>query len=142
MNLEVILFFCNYYLYIQKGLGVIVFNTTYNNISVLSWQSVLLVEEPGVPGENHWPAASHWQSFLQVLLHQWTDRHDITEILLKVALNTITHPPPPKKLGELWGEGPLTYLHLKVQQTIYNLKASKSDYIGRTKNNTLTLFLY
>jgi len=40
-----------------------VFNTTFNNISVLSWQSVLLVEESGVPGENHWPAASHWQTW-------------------------------------------------------------------------------
>jgi hypothetical protein len=25
-----------------------------------------------------------------------TDHHDITEILLKVALNTITHPLPPR----------------------------------------------
>ena len=30
-----------------------VFNVTYNNISVISWRSVLLVEEIGVPGENH-----------------------------------------------------------------------------------------
>jgi hypothetical protein len=39
-----------------------VFNTTFNNISAISWQSVLLVEETGVPRENHWPVASHWQS--------------------------------------------------------------------------------
>jgi hypothetical protein len=26
-----------------------VFNTTFNNISAISWQSVLLVEETGVP---------------------------------------------------------------------------------------------
>jgi len=26
-----------------------VFNTTFNNISVISWRSVLLVEETGVP---------------------------------------------------------------------------------------------
>jgi hypothetical protein len=32
---------------------VMVFNTTFNNISVISWLSVLLVEETGVPGENH-----------------------------------------------------------------------------------------
>ena len=32
----------------------IVFNATFNNISVISWWSVLLVEETGVPGEkNH-----------------------------------------------------------------------------------------
>jgi hypothetical protein len=35
-----------------------VFNTTFNNISVILWQSVLLVEETGVPGENHRPAVS------------------------------------------------------------------------------------
>jgi hypothetical protein len=29
-----------------------VFNATFNNISVLSWQSVLLVEETGVPREK------------------------------------------------------------------------------------------
>ena len=32
---------------------VMVFNATFNNISDMSWQSVLLVEETGVPGENH-----------------------------------------------------------------------------------------
>jgi hypothetical protein len=30
--------------------------------SYISWRSVSLVEETGVPGENHWPAASHWQT--------------------------------------------------------------------------------
>jgi hypothetical protein len=30
-----------------------VFNATFNNISAISWQSVLLVGETGVPGENH-----------------------------------------------------------------------------------------
>ena len=32
---------------------VMVFSATFNNISVLSWQLVVLVEETGVPGENH-----------------------------------------------------------------------------------------
>jgi hypothetical protein len=39
----------------------LVFNATFNNISVISWQSVLLVEETGVPGENYRPVTSHWQ---------------------------------------------------------------------------------
>ena len=38
---------------------VMVFNATYNNISAISWRSVLLVEETGVPGENHWAATNH-----------------------------------------------------------------------------------
>ena len=32
---------------------LMVFNATFNNISVISWRSVLLVEETGGPGENH-----------------------------------------------------------------------------------------
>jgi hypothetical protein len=123
---------------------VVVFNATFNNISVISWRSVLLVEETGGPGENHRPVASHWQPLSHNVVHlalfkirthnsgdrhwlhrknyhtitvttvdldqiksyayitgRWfspgppvsstnkTDRHDITEILLKVALNTI-----------------------------------------------------
>jgi hypothetical protein len=39
-----------------------VFNATFNNISVIAWRSVLLVEEAGVPGENNRPVASHRQS--------------------------------------------------------------------------------
>ena len=35
-----------------------VFNATFNNISVISWRSVLLVEETGVPEENQRPVAS------------------------------------------------------------------------------------
>jgi len=38
--------------------GFMMLNATFNNISVISWQSVLLVEETGVPRENHWPVAS------------------------------------------------------------------------------------
>jgi hypothetical protein len=32
---------------------------TFNNISAISWQLVLLVEETGVPRENHRPVISH-----------------------------------------------------------------------------------
>ena len=39
------------------------FNTTFNNISVISWRSILLVEETRVPGENHWPSISYWQLY-------------------------------------------------------------------------------
>ena len=40
-----------------------VFNATFDNISVISWQSVLLVEETGVPGENHRPVTSYWETY-------------------------------------------------------------------------------
>ena len=59
----------------QKGLGVMVFNATLNNISVKSWWSVLLVEETRVPGENHRPAASHWQTLSHNIVSS-TPRHE------------------------------------------------------------------
>ena len=39
-----------------------VFNATFNNISGISWWSVLLMEETRVPRENDRPAASHWET--------------------------------------------------------------------------------
>ena len=38
---------------------VMVFASTFNNMSAISWWSVVLVEETGIPGENHLSAASH-----------------------------------------------------------------------------------
>jgi len=37
----------------------IVLKATFNSISDISWWSVLLVEETGVPGENYRHVASH-----------------------------------------------------------------------------------
>ena len=39
-----------------------VFIATYNNISAISLKSILLVDETGVPRENNWSAANHWQT--------------------------------------------------------------------------------
>jgi hypothetical protein len=36
-----------------------VFNATFNNISAISWRSVLLEEETGVLREDQQPVASH-----------------------------------------------------------------------------------
>jgi hypothetical protein len=44
---------------LEQMVWVMVFNATFNNISVISWRSVLLVEETGVSGENHRPATSY-----------------------------------------------------------------------------------
>jgi len=41
------------------GVRVMVFNTTFNNMSVISWRSVLLVEETGVPGQKP-PTRRKW----------------------------------------------------------------------------------
>jgi hypothetical protein len=46
-----------------------VFNATFNNISVISWQSVLLVEKTGVPGTKK-------TMTLEIQILAW-DRHNI-----------------------------------------------------------------
>jgi hypothetical protein len=46
--------------FLRLGVRVMVFNATFNNISVISPRSVLLVKETRVPGETRRPVASHW----------------------------------------------------------------------------------
>ena len=50
-----ILYFCIRF----KSIAVKRGRITFNNSSAISWWSVSLVEETGVPGENHQSAASH-----------------------------------------------------------------------------------
>ena len=52
---------CHFYAYVVVG-WFMVFKATFKNISVISCQSVLLMEDIGVSGENHQPGASHWQT--------------------------------------------------------------------------------
>jgi hypothetical protein len=48
---------------------LMVFNATFNNISVISRRSVLLVEETGGTGEKNRPVASHWQILSHNVVH-------------------------------------------------------------------------
>ena len=57
------------------GDRVMVFNATFINIAAISWQSVLLLVETGVPCEYHRPAASH-QKTLSLNVASSTPRHD------------------------------------------------------------------
>jgi hypothetical protein len=41
-----------------------------NNISVKSWRSGLLVEETGVPGNNHRPASQVTDKLYHIMLHR------------------------------------------------------------------------
>jgi hypothetical protein len=47
-----------------------VFYATFNNIAVISWRSVLLVEETRISVENIRPVASHWQTLYHIMLYQ------------------------------------------------------------------------
>jgi hypothetical protein len=51
-----------------KRVRVMVFNATFNHISVISWWSVLLVEETGVPGKNQ-PTCCKSDKLYHVMLY-------------------------------------------------------------------------
>ena len=50
------------YTVLHYSVWVIFLNITFNNVWIVSWQSVLLVDEMRVHAENHRSAASHCQS--------------------------------------------------------------------------------
>ena len=50
--------------------------------TILSWRSVLLVEETGGPGENHRPVASHWQTLSHNIVH-------FTLIEIRITLSVV-----------------------------------------------------
>ena len=58
------------------------FNATFNNILVISWREVLLVEKTGVPGENHRPAVSHWQTLSHNVVSSCTQSWKVTCICI------------------------------------------------------------
>ena len=51
------------------GIRVIVFNATFNNISVILWRSILLIEETGIPAENQQPDADKLYHIMLDRLH-------------------------------------------------------------------------
>jgi hypothetical protein len=79
---------------------LMVFNATFNNISVILWPLVLLVEETGGLGENHRPVTSHFffpVDLMDILFNQEqmfynstladTSYHLLTSIYYKNSLN-------------------------------------------------------
>jgi len=82
-----------------------VFNATFNNISVRSWLSVLLVEETGVPGENHRPFSSHGQTLSHIVVSSTGEVYSIQHYVINFVndlrqvggfLRELRFPPPIK----------------------------------------------
>jgi len=68
-------------------MGVMMFNATFNNISVISWWSVLLVDETGVPWEKHQSVTSHRQTLSYYVVSS-TPRLSGIQIHMLVAIGT------------------------------------------------------
>jgi len=60
----------------HKKLGL---DATFNNISVIFWRSILLVEETGVPRENHRPVASYWQTVSHNVVYRIKNEMEVCE---------------------------------------------------------------
>ena len=71
---------------------ITIFNATFSNISVMPWWSALLVEETRVPGENHRPVASQWQSVSHnFVLKTPRLRFELTPLVVKIYSQSIIH---------------------------------------------------
>ena len=83
---------------VTKSHNTININATFNNISVASWRSVLLVEETGVPGENHRSVACHWQTLSHNVVSSTPrlERGSISQLLWWSALiaHVVINPTP------------------------------------------------
>jgi hypothetical protein len=92
---------------------LMVFNATFNNISVISWRSVLFVEETGGPRENHWHVAGH----IMLYTSPWSRFELTTSVVIatdcigscKSNYHTITATTAP---NVLWYVYELCFIHL------------------------------
>jgi hypothetical protein len=62
---------------------LMVLNATFNNISIISWRSVLLVGDCGGPGENHQPVTD---KLYYIMLH--TSPWSRLELTTSVVIGT------------------------------------------------------
>ena len=80
-------------LHLKIRVILMVFNATFNNISVISWWSILLVQETGVPGGNHRPAANNWQTVSHNVVFEYISSWSGFELITLVVL--AFEPPDP-----------------------------------------------
>ena len=56
--------------YKRVRVRVMVFNATFNNIAVILWRLDVLVEETGIPGENHRSVTKVTDTFYHIMLYR------------------------------------------------------------------------
>ena len=111
------------------GLVLWCFNSTFNNISVSSWWSALLVEETGLPGENHRPVVSHWRTL----------SHNVMKC---VKFKSEHHNAIEEKKN--WGHTHLCKYLWCVYHSIYSMTGNGWSYVSRLNilRSTITLIYF
>ena len=108
---------------ISYMLAFMVLNATFNNISVLLWRSVLLVEETGVSGENSRPVTSHRQTLSHNVVSSTPhnvsgDRHWLWLVINPTTIRSRTQCTPHIIYGhDLWSQGQITEHKVKAHHT-------------------------
>ena len=118
----------------KKRVDLVWFYTTFNNTSVISWQSVLFLEETGGRGENHRPVVSHWQTLSHNVVHLplIEIQTHITSVVIgtdctsscKSNYHTITATTAPLKKRGLWK----TYIATNTMALLSHLLIWSSSY--------------
>jgi hypothetical protein len=126
---------------------IMVFNATFNNSVAISWQSVLLVKDTGVCGENHRPAARHWQLYNIRLyrVHLAWARLELTTLVvigtdckgsLKSYFHTISTTTAPRIINLFTYRN--TSLHVTTNETDSSQIESQYDEIDSTSYQSVT----
>ena len=102
----------NYYLPISWLVWFMVFNATFNNILIISWRSVLLVEKTG---ENHQPVANHW---LTLSLNVVSSRPRLCRMLVVIGTDCICSFNPTTMRSRLWWHRLFHIINQRFEQKI------------------------
>jgi len=68
-----------------------VFNATFSNTSAISWRPVLVVEEAGVPGENHGQATGKLYHLRVLVESHAIDLYIIYNIIINMVMTFLTN---------------------------------------------------
>jgi hypothetical protein len=120
------------------------FNATFNNSSVISWRSVLLVEETRVPVENYWLVAYHWQTLSHNIVHNPCEHSrslrfsQFSGCWLIVSVYIITSLDFP--FVRLFGNFVITFIGHET--TIYRIRGEYANHGSKVPVVTVTVFKY
>jgi len=123
----------NYFVCKPYMVWFMVFNATFNNISVISWRLFLLVEETGGPGENHQPAASHWHTLSHNVVHLALSESRTHKPYMELTI--FQNRQIDKNIETTFCSWPLTFIILKLQDL------ESASMIGRLQIRLQTNFL-